>query len=433
MKTTIKTTRRQFIGQTSALCAVSMFAAPGLLRAQNLNSKLNVACIGVCAQGNYSVQNVKEENIVALCDVDGARAKKCFESFPEAKKFADFRKMFDDLDGKIDAVTVATPDHTHAAASVAAMNRGIHCYCEKPLAHDAGEVRKMMETAKAKKLQTQMGTQIHAENNYRRVVEIIQAGVIGKITEVSVWVGGKGWGGRPIPPGTFEIPATLDWDLWLGPAAERPYNPCYVPGGWRAYWAFGNGVLGDMACHYMDLPYWALGLRSPKTIEAAGKPADPECCPLDLTVRYEFPKTEKHDAVTLTWYDTSLRPPVLKEKGMRQWGKGVLFTGTEGFLEADYSGYHLYPEEKFRDFKRPEETIPPSPGHHKEWLNAVRNGGTTSCNFDYSGTLTEAVLLGTVAYRTGRKLTWDAAAFQTDVPEANALLHAERRKGWELG
>ncbi|MCL2743528.1 MAG: Gfo/Idh/MocA family oxidoreductase [Planctomycetaceae bacterium] len=427
----MRITRRNFIGQTSALLTASAFAAPAILRAQDVNSKLNVASIGVGGMGNFSVQGVKGENYLAMCDVDGARAKGNFEAFPNAKKFTDFRKLLDEFGSKLDAVTISTPDHIHAAAAVAAMNRGINVYCEKPLGHDVGEVRKMIEIANAKKLKTQMGTQIHANDNYRRVVELVQAGAVGKITDVHVWCGAA-QGGRPIPPGDFPIPETLDWDLWQGPTKVRPYNPCYLPGSWRAYWAFGTATLGDFGCHYMDLPFWALGLRHPKTIEADGPPVDPECCSNNLSVKYTYPKTDKHEALTLTWYDGSRRPTLLKEHGMKEWGSGVIFVGSEGFLLANYDAHHLYPEAKFADYKRPEKSIPSSPGHHAEWLNAIKNNGTTSCNFDYSGTLTEAVLLGVVSYRSGKKLNWDAVKFTTGVPEADAILHAERRKGWEL-
>jgi predicted dehydrogenase len=249
--------------------------------------------------------------------------------------------------------------------------------------------------------------------------------------DVHVWCG-KGWGGHPIPATTPPKPESLDWDLWLGPAAERPYNKCYVPGGWRSYWAFGNGTLGDMACHYMDLPFWALGLRHPITIAATGPAVDKESCPAGVSVKYEYPKTHGHAALTLTWYDGDYRPALLKENKMPEWGAGVLFVGNEGKLLADYTKLILFPEEKFKDFKRPEQTIPPSLGHHNEWLNAIKNGGTTSCNFDYSGTLTEAVLLGTVAYRTGKKLKWDAEKVQTDDATANTLLKVPQRRGWEF-
>ncbi|MDR1053222.1 MAG: Gfo/Idh/MocA family oxidoreductase [Planctomycetaceae bacterium] len=431
----MKTNRRSFLKATTLAAGVSflpsLFPAPALLRAEDIKSKLNVACIGVGGMGRSSVNHVQGENIVALCDVEKKTLDNVGNVFPKAERFADFRKMLDKFDGKLDAVTVGTPDHFHAAASVAAMKRGIHCYTEKPLTHDLGEARKMIEIAKEKKLQTQMGIQIHANNNYRRVVELIQAGAIGTVKDIHVWVD-SGWGNKSIPAEDFDVPETLDWDLWLGPAAVRPYKPCYFGGNWRSYWAFGNGVLGDMACHYVDLPFWAMGLRYPSTIEASGPPVDKECCKLGLKVKYEFPKTDKHEALTLTWYDHKLRPDLIKEHGLPNWGGGVIFVGSEGMLQANYTENHLYPQEKFKDYKRPEQTIPPSIGHHNEWLNAIKNGGTTLCNFDYSGTLTETVLLGAVAYRTGKKITWDPVAFKTDVAEANELLSVPRRKGWEL-
>jgi hypothetical protein len=187
-----------------------------------------------------------------------------------------------------------------------------------------------------------------------------------------------------------------------------------------------------MACHYMDLPFWALGLRHPTTIEASGPSVDSECCSIGLTVKYEFPKTEKHESLTLTWYDHHVRPTLLKENGMPEWGAGVIFVGSEGLLLANYTEHHLYPVEKFKDYKRPEQTIPPSPGHHAEWLNAIKNGGTTSCPFDYSGTLTETVLLGAVSYRIGKKISWDAVTLKTDNAEADLLLRVPRRQGWEF-
>ena len=407
-----------------------LFPAPAFLRAADANSKLNVACIGVGGMGDYSVSNVSQENIVALCDVDSKRGGANFEKFPNAKKFQDFRKMLDELDGKIDAVTVSTPDHCHAAASVAAMLRGLHCYSEKPLAHDIGEVRKMIDVSKAKKVKTQMGTQIHAQDNYRRVVELVQAGAVGKINEVHVWLG-SGGRKRPIPQGTFDIPDTLNWDIWQGPVAPREYNPCFLPGTWRYYWAYGNGVFCDFACHYMDLPYWALGLRHPLMIEASGSPPDTYSTSFDLTVRYEYPKTENHEALTLTWYDQT--PNAVFEKyAVPAWTAGVLFVGSDGVLLSNYDNHLLLPEEKFKDFKRPEPSIPSSLGHHAEWLNAIKNDGTTSCNFDYSGTLSEAALLGTVAYRVGKKITWDPVAFKTDDAQATALLSLPRRQGWEF-
>ncbi|MDR0327162.1 MAG: Gfo/Idh/MocA family oxidoreductase, partial [Planctomycetaceae bacterium] len=264
---TFKVNRRDFLKFAGASGFVAAFPAPALLRAQNVNSKLNVACIGIGGRGADNVNGVSGENIVALCDIDENVLNTNKERFPHAKPFRDFRKMYDEAAKDFDAVVVSTPDHTHAAAALMGMKLGKHYYCEKPLAHNVKEIRDMMAIAQEKKLATQMGTQIHAEDNYRRVVELVRAGAVGAIKEVHVWCGTR-WGGRPFETETPDVPANIDWDTWLGPAPERPYHPQYFGGSWRCFWAFGNGTLGDMACHHMDLSFWALFLDVPKTVEA---------------------------------------------------------------------------------------------------------------------------------------------------------------------
>ncbi|NOX56321.1 MAG: gfo/Idh/MocA family oxidoreductase, partial [Planctomycetes bacterium] len=257
------------------------------------------------------------------------------------------------------------------------------------------------------------------------------SGAIGEVTEVHVWVG-KGWGGGERPKGGQEPPPYLNWDLWLGPAPWRPYWPnIYHPANWRRWWDFGQGTLGDMACHYMDLPFWALKLRYPITCEAEGPPVHPETCPLGLIVRYEFPARENLPPVKLTWYDGNRVPKeVAGEKVPRS---GVMFVGSEGKMYANYSTYRLYPEEKFQGYQPPPPSIPRSIGHHAEWIKACKEGTPTTCNFDYSGPLTEAVLLGNVAYRTGTKLQWDAAVLKaTNCPEADKYIRKEYRSGWEV-
>ena len=381
-------------------------------------------------QGGWDIGNCAGENIVAVCDVDDRRAAGSYLRFPKAKRYRDFRKMLEEMDRRIDAVVVGTPDHTHAPPALMAMQMGKHCYCEKPLAHTVHEVRAMIELANKNKLATQMGTQIHAESNYRRVVELVQAGVIGPVGEVHVWHP-VAYGGSGRPKETPPVPKELDWDLWLGPAPCRPYHPCYLPGTWRSWWDFGSGGLGDFGCHYMDLPYWALKLRHPTTIEAEGPPVQVENTSPGLIVRYEFPARDNLPPVKMTWYDGGKQPPFLAERKIPAWGAAVLFVGQKGMLIADYGQHKLLPESQFAGFKPPAPTIPASIGHHAEWILACKKGGPTTCNFDYSGTLAETVLLGNVAYRAGKKLQWDPVALKAvNCPEADQYLRVQYRQSW---
>ncbi|MHB1038057.1 MAG: Gfo/Idh/MocA family protein [Pirellulales bacterium] len=431
-----RVSRREFL-RTSALAGSAALAAgtlrgPVLAESKSPNEKLNIAVVGVAGRGGDNLQGVSSENIVALCDVDENRLAEAAKRFPKAKTFVDFRKMFESVEKQIDAAVVSTTDHVHAPASVMAMKMGKHCYCEKPLTHTVFEARVAAEIAKKNKLATQMGTQIHAENNYRRVVELVQSGAVGRIAEVHVWCGSN-WSGGDRPKETPEVPKNIHWDLWLGPAPFRPYHPCYLPAHWRRWWDFGNGTLGDMACHYMDLPFWALDLRYPTTIEAEGPPVHPEACPSGLMVRYEFPARGDKPPVKLTWYDGPRRPPILAERKLPAWGAGVVFVGSEGILQADYGNWNLFPEAKFAKFEPPKPTIPTSIGHHQEWILACKTGSPTTCNFDYSGALAEAVLLGNVAYRSSKKLAWDPIGLKaTNCPEADQYLRREYRKGWTL-
>ncbi len=395
------------------------------------NEKLNIACVGTANRATADINGVKGENIVVLCYIDKNYLDRALKRYQGARVYADYREMIDKEAGKIDAVVVATADHNHAPATIRAIRAGLNVYCEKPLTHTVQEARLIAQAAKEKGVATQMGTQIHAGDNYRRVVEVIQSGAIGDIEEVHVWVG-KGWGGGDRPEGGQEPPATLSWDLWLGPAPVRPYVPGrYHPAQWRRWWDFGNGTLGDMACHYCDLPFWALKLRHPTQCEAEGPEVNPETCPKGLIVRYQFPERDGLPPVKLTWYDGNLIPK--KVAGQRVPGSGVMFVGSEGQMYANYSNYRLFPAEKFANFKPPAPSIPKSIGHHAEWIKACKDGSPTTCNFDYSGALTEAVLLGNVAYRTGKKLEWNAKTLRaTNCPEADKYLKKVYRAGWEV-
>lgn len=424
--------RRRFL-QTSALSAAALtggvFTQSARASVSSLE-KLQIACIGTANRAAADISGVSGEAIVALCDIDSEYLERSKMQFAGARGYADYREMLDVERDKIDAVVVATTDHHHAPAAIRAIAAGKHVYCEKPLTHTIEEARILAEAAKKMGVATQLGTQIHAENNYRRVVEIVQARVLGDIEEVHVWVG-KAWGGGERPTETQEPPAKLNWDLWLGPAPKRPYaEGRYHPAQWRRWWDFGQGTLGDMACHYMDLPFWALQLRHPTRCEAEGPEPHPETCPLGLKVMYEFPKRGELAPVKLTWYDGNLVPKEIH--GERVPSSGVMFVGSEGMMYANYGSYRLFPQEKFGELKV-EQTIPNSIGHHAEWIKACKDGSPTTCNFDYSGALTETVLLGNVAYRTGKALDWNAAELKAaNCPEADRLVSKEYREGWEV-
>jgi predicted dehydrogenase len=434
MQQQFSVSRRQFLkSSTAAAAAISGGVWSGLAAAEDrsANGKLNIACVGTANQARFSIGNVKGENMVAICDIDKNYLDRAANDFKSARTYSDYRELIDKEVGKVDAVVIAIADHNHAPATIRAIRAGMHVYCEKPLTHTVHESRVVAEAAKKHGVATQLGTQIHAGDNYRRVVEMIQSGVIGDVDEVHVWVG-KGWGGGDRPEGGQEPPATLSWDLWLGPAPERPYWPGrYHPAQWRRWWDFGQGTLGDMACHYMDLPFWALQLRHPTHCAAEGPDVHPESCPPGLIVRYQFPAREGMPPVKFTWYDGNLTPRSVA--GQRVPGSGVMFLGSEGQMFADYGNYRLFPQEKFAGYQPPKPTIPQSIGHHAEWLKACRDGSPTTCNFDYSGALTEAVLLGNVAYRTGEALEWDAKNLKaTNYSPAEMYVRKKYRPGWEV-
>jgi predicted dehydrogenase len=425
--------RRRFL-HTSAVAAATALSARRSFADDKKpppSERLAVGVIGVAGQGEYDWEHIVEggAEIVAWCDVDERRTKKARETFPHAKFYTDFRRLIDQKG--IDAVLVATPDHTHAPATLAALRAGLHVYCEKPLTHTVYEARLVAETAAKHKRVTQMGTQIHGGDNYRRVVELIQSGAIGTVREVHVWVR-VSYGGRERPKDQPEIPKGLHWDLWLGPAPKRPYHSTYVPFRWRGWWDFGGGALADMACHHMDLPFWALNLRAPTKIQAEGPPPRPESTTSGLTVHYEFPARGELPPVKLTWYDGGKRPAQFAQGKLPKWGDGCLFVGEKGMLLAGYEAHQLLPEKEFAGFVPPKPSIPRSIGHYKEWVEACKTGGPTTCNFDYAGALTEAVLLGNVSYRLGKPIEWDAKNFKTNEPDAEKFLRPVYRKPWTL-
>jgi predicted dehydrogenase len=426
----IREQRRSFIKKSSTLAA-GLMVAPGIIRAQENKPKLNIGLIGLSGKGASNLSGVLTENIVALCDVDENNAVKARSAHPNAKFFQDYRKLIDLKE--LDAIVVSTPDHVHAVQAIAVMQSGRPVYCEKPLAHSVLEVRKMVKIANEKGLVTQMGTQIHAGNNYRRVVEIIQAGVLGEISRVQVWVNSLP-NIRTLSKTPVTVPAGFDYDLWLGPVAHRPYDPAFTHFNWRYFWEFGGGVFADMACHYMDLVHWSLDLRKPLTVEAVSKriQAGDQTVPDLVKADYNYPMRGKKPAVHLTWYNGVKGPGWDHVVPYHGFASGILFEGTKGQLIADYSKYKLMPEDKFKGFTAPPATIPNSIGHHQEWVDAIKNKKVTTCNFDYSGALAETVLLGNVSLRSGAKISWDDAKGTTGNKDADKFLFREYRKGWTL-
>lgn len=438
--------RRQFTRMLlTATAAVGV--APAVLRGQNLNHKLNLAVIGVGGRGGSNLESVASENIVVLCDVNGKSLDQAAAKFPKARKFADFRKVYDHAH-EFDGVVVSTCEHTHAFATMPALQLRKHVYCEKPLSYNIWEARRIREAAAKARVATQMGIQIHATENYRQVVELVQSGIIGPVTEAHVWVG-RAWGWQSEadakrhndivwsferPTEAQPVPEGLDWDLWLGPAPARPFNTIYFPGPkWYRWWDFGNGTMSDLGSHWNDLPFWALKLQAPLTVEASGPPPHREIAPASMSATYEYGARGELPPVKLTWYQGEDKPEIWKNGGIPKWGSGCLFIGSKGMILADYGKHVLLPEKSFEGFQRPSPTIPRVSGHHEEWLAACRSGKPCSANFEYSGWLTEANHLGNVAYRAGRKLTWNPKELKaTGTPEADPFIRRDYRAGWTL-
>ncbi len=439
--------RRKFLAASASAAAIG-FGAPAFVRGRNLNEKLNIAIIGSGGRGGSNLRAVSSENITVLCDVNEQNLFRAGQSHPKAKKFKDFREVYDHAN-EFDAVVVSTCEHTHAFATLPALQLKKHVYCEKPLTHSVWEARVIREATRKANVATQMGTQIHATDNYRRVVELVQSGAIGPVQEAHVWVS-RAWGWHPSeaeareakdivysaerPSYSDPVPKGVDWDLWLGPAPERPFNKIYFPGPkWYRWWDFGNGTMSDLGSHWIDLPFWALKLDHPLTIEAEGPPIQKEIAPASMQAVYEYGQRGDMPPVTVGWYQGTNKPKLWQEEKIPQWANGVLFVGEKGMLLSDYRKHVLLPEKEFADFRPPSPSIPKSLGHHAEWIHASKTGDPTTCNFEYAGLLTEANHLGNVAYRTGKKLHWDTQAMRaTNAPESDQYIRREYRKGWKL-
>jgi len=443
-----KISRRDFMGAAAAVAAFTIVPRHVLGGPRQIppSEKVNIAGIGVGGQGGGDINAVSSQNIVALCDVDWNRAGGTFRRHPKATKYKDYREMLDKEDKNIDAVVVATPDHVHAVASIAAIKRGKHVYCEKPLTHSVYEARMVAKAAREAGVATQMGNQGQASEGTRLMCENIWGGAIGPVREVHVWTD------RPLrglsdvywpqgvgrPEDTPPAPDKLDWDLWLGPAPKRPYHPSYVPFKWRGWWDFGTGALGDIGCHSID-PIWrALKLKAPLSVHAACTLVNNETYPVASRVTYQFGARGDMPPVKMHWYDGGMRPPRPDEleDGQNFGDNGTMFVGDKGKM----LGHMIIPESRRKEFGNAPKVLERSPGHHQEWIDACKGGKPAGSNFDHAGPLAECVLLGNVALRPAIKekltrvsLLWDSENFKiTNVPEANQYLRREYREGYSL-
>src|SRR5436305_4660170 len=440
MKPFSSQSRREFLGASALLTAGLSLDAYGAARRISESEKLNIGIIGAGGRGWDNLQGVKSENIVALCDVDDERAAQAYKAFPNAKRYKDFRKMLE-MEKSLDAVTVSTPDHTHAVAAITAMRAGKHVYCEKPLAHSIAELRQMAKVASETGAVTQMGTQGHAMEGTRRAVEVFRSGAIGDVTELHVWTDRPtGWWPQGIdrPRDTPPVPSSLDWNLWLGVASARPYHPAHSPSTWRGWKDFGTGAVGDMGIHNAAMPFAALQLGPPASAEILQTSGlKPETFPVWSRLKLEFSAVGRREPITMYWYDGGQKPSAELVGSSKLAANGAIVVGTKGTLSSvEWTGgdWALLPRDRFRDFKPPRRSQPRAPGqsHHQEWLAACRGGEPAFCRFEgFASKLTETMLVANLALRTGRKIHWNAEAMEArGCPEASLLIRPEYRVGW---
>ncbi len=462
--------RRGFMGGAAAAAAAWTIVPRHVLGAAGAaapSDALNVAVVGTGGRGKNLIEELvrfSDVQITAIADPNEESNYSAFyyggtsgrlpvlklikehygrtlgDKYAGCKDYVDYRQLLD-KEKEVDAVAIATPDHAHAVVCMAAIGLKKHVYCEKPLTHSVYEARKVTEAARAAKVATQMGNQGHSCEEVRRICEWIWDGAIGQVREVYAWSDTGYWttlSGRPqdTPP----VPKGLDWNVWLGPAKERPYHPAYAPYNWRGWWDFGTGAIGDMGCHNIDPAMWALRLVYPSTVEACSTQRNDETTPNGNIVRYEFPARGDMPPVRLTWFDGGLRPPRPEEMepGEQLGGNGIILIGDKGKLLAGgwagmNGGARLLPRARMQEYKQPAPSLPRSNGWMRDWLDACKGGRPASSNFDVGGPLAELVLLGNVALRTGKKISWDAANLKaTNAPEAEQFINPPYRKGWSL-
>jgi predicted dehydrogenase len=449
---TRKCSRRRFVASSAVgLAAVSLVPRHAVAGSGTTppSERINLAGIGVGGMGAGDIRGLgRDNNVVALCDVDQQRAADTFKNFPTAKRFRDFHKMFDALEKQIDAVVVATPDHFHAVAAMAAIRRNKHVYCEKPLAHSVYEVRQLMQAARAHKVVTQLGNQGHSSDTIRMFCEWIWDGAIGQVHTIHA-------GCKAINSGIdnltqlrehHDVPATLDWDQWLGPAQKRDYHPTYCPAHWRGWTPFGNGTVGDWLCHVVDPVFWALDLGAPRTIlaEPCDKDYDPKTMadvfPRGDHITFEFPARAARGPVTLHWYSGTAPIPRHKdlEPGRQPVTTGAYVSGDKGTImygSHGAGGVRIIPEARMKQYKLPEKKLPRTKGHHRDFLDAIRNGTRAGSDFfAYGGPLTELAVLGVIGLKfPGVKLSWDAAQMKfPNCPAADRFVNPPYRAGWTL-
>ena len=441
--------RRQFVQESAAAAASTLIVQRHVLGGVGQvapSDRLNIAGIGIGGMGGANLKNLESQNIVALCDVDPEFAAGTINRYPKAKLYVDYRDMLE-KQKDIDGVLIATPDHTHAVISLAAIRAGKHVYCQKPLTHNVYEARVLAQAAKEAKVATQMGIQGHSMEGLRLACEWIQAGVIGEVREVDAWCdlsyypwGHAGWSSQwsERPQETPPLPARLNWDLWIGPAPMRPYHRAYHPLTWRCWWDFGSGMMGDRGAHTLDPVCAALKLGPPTSVEATSCGNTLEVHPLSAIVTYRFPARGDLPPLKLTWYEGTRPPrPLELEDGRKMPAEGgVLYKGSKGTIMAGVYGDspRIIPEARMQEAKLPDKTLPRVPDSHEmDWVRACQSGQPAGADFSYSGPLAEICCLGNIAKRVDARIEWDAANMRvTNLPEANAFVRREYRQGWEL-
>jgi len=444
-----KSTRRDFLAATAAASVFTIVPRTVLARAGTIppGEKMNIAGVGVGGMGGNNVHQCMSENIVALCDVDHRYAAKTFKKYPGAKLYRDFRQMLEE-ERNLDGVIIGTPDHTHAAVTMSAIQCGLHVYCQKPLTHDIYEARTLAKAAREAGITSQMGIQGHSGEGLRLICEWIWGGVIGTVKEIDAWCslsyypfGHAAWSSKwsDRPQDTLPMPEGLEWDLWLGPAPVRPYHPAYHPAAWRCWWDFGNGMMGDRGVHTLDCVYSAMKLGQPETVQASVMGGNAETHPLAAVVTFQFPARTSLPPLKVTWYEglEPPRPPELEDERKLPAEGGVLFKGEKGMIMAGVYGEspRLIPEAAMKEQKFPDKTLLRVQGsHEQDWIRACKERKPAGANFDYSGPLTEVALLGNLARRfPGHILKWDAANMKvTNFAEANEWVKRPRREGWGL-